>query len=118
MAAYSSVQSITPLGNAYTIVTNNTTANTVVVGGNGASVNNLFIENLDTTNDVFINWAFNGKSVTAVVPTVGSPQTGVTVQNGSGRIIQINTGTQFIANANVAAISFSGTPQIVITNVA
>lgn len=112
----STVQMIAPLGQTF-LINAGATANTAVVTGYSSSVNYILVENLDTNNDVFVNWSINGQPVSVVLPTAGTPQPGVGIQNGQGRIIALNTGTGFVANANIAVIAFSGTPQVLITSV-
>ena len=112
----STVGSVTVLGNAYFIQAG-ATSNAAVISG--PNVVNLYVENLDTTNDVFVTWNTNSAvATTAVLPTAGTPQFGVAVQNGQGRIINIATGNPNVPSANVAVIAFSGTPQVIITPVA
>ena len=111
--AQSTVSSIIPIGNAVSI----TAGSTGIVSWNGQTVLNVYVENLDTTNDAFINWTAGTGAVTATVPTAGNPQPGVAVQNNQGRIIQIAGGNAATV-ANVAVAGFSGSPQVIITPVA
>ena len=63
--AQSTVASIIPIGNAVSI----TAGSYSIVSWNGQSVLNMYVENLDSTNDVFINWTAGTGAVTATVPT-------------------------------------------------
>jgi hypothetical protein len=103
-------------GNAYGLTTSTTSQN-IVVSAPGSSVNAIQVENLDTTNDVFVTWSFTG-AATAVLPTSSAPQLGVAVQNGSSKVIQIAPNGQYAATANVAVIAYAGTPAITVTVVA
>lgn len=111
--AVSTVASVTPVGLAYSITANAT----AVISWAGQSVSNLYVENLDATNDIFVNWTVGTGAVAAVLPTAGNPQSGICVQNGQGRIILIPGGTANTV-ANVAVTSFAGTPQAILTPVA
>ena len=103
-------------GPAYGLTTSTTSQN-IVVAAPGSSVNAIQVENLDTTNDVFVTWSFTG-AATAVLPTSSTPQSGVAVQNGSSKVIQLSPGAAFATVCNVAAIAYAGTPAITITAVA
>lgn len=112
----STVQNIIPQGPSYFVQASTSSSNLVISGSN---VVNLYVENLDTTNDIFVNWNTNSATaITAVAPTVGSPQSGVCIQNNQGRIITIGTGNPNVPAANVAVVSFGGTANVVITPVA
>ena len=114
----STIQNIVPAGQSYYLAGTTTSANVVVASNNGSLVN-IYVENLDTTNDVFVTWNTNAQAVTtAVAPTVGNPQTGVAVQNGQGRSILIAQPGSGLASANVAVVTFSGTANVVITPIA
>ena len=76
--AQSTVSSVIPIANAVSI----TAGSYSTVSWNGQSVLNMYVENLDTTNDAFINWTAGTGAVTATVPTAGNPQPGVAIQNG------------------------------------
>ena len=73
------------------------------------------VENLDPTNDVFVNAVAGTGAVTATAPTAGNPQTGVAVQNGVGRTIYVCSPNQNATQANVAVVTFSSTASVVIT---
>ena len=114
----STVQSIVPAGNSSYIAGTTTSQATVVTSTNGSLVN-IYVENLDTTNDVFVTWNTNAQAVTtAVAPTLGNPQTGIAVQNGQGRSILIAQPGSGLVSANVAVVAFSGTANVTITPVA
>ena len=114
--AQTTVSNIYAVGPSYYLSasTASTSANVV---STGASITQIYVENLDTTNDVFVNWSLTG-AVTAVAPTVGNPQTGVCIQNGQGRVIQLSALNQYNAFANVAVVTFGSTANVVITPVA
>ena len=111
--AQSTVSSVIPIANAVSI----TAGSYSTVSWNGQSVLNMYVENLDATNDAFINWTVDTGAVSAVAPTAGNPQPGVAIQNNQGRIIQIAGGNAATV-ANVAVVGFSGSPQVIITPVA
>ena len=111
------VSSVYPEGQTY-FVSANTTSTSVNVTANGNSVNLLYVENLDLNNDVFVAYTTQPGNITATAPTVGTPQSGLAVQNGQGRVIQISALNQFNAFANVAVVTFGGNANVTITPVA
>ena len=106
-----------PLGPTFAIAASTTSAQTYVTAG-GNNIASILVENLDTTNDVFVNWSLTAATVTATVPSAGAAQSGVTVQNNSSKIIQVGTPGAFDSNITVAANAVTGTATVHITPVA
>ena len=114
--AISTSNTIFALSNAYLIAATGTSANVTVANGN-TDIFNVLVENLDTTNDVFINWGINGAATVATVPTAGNPQRGVAVQSGGSKIINVVSGG-YNGNVTVAATAITGTANVLVIAVA
>ena len=113
----STIPNVVPAGLAYYVAATGTSQYVTVTSTNG-SISSIYVENLDPTNDVFVNAVAGTGAVTATAPTAGNPQTGVCVQNGQGRVIQLSALNQYNAFANVAVVTFGSTANVVITPVA
>jgi hypothetical protein len=114
--ALSTVNTVYTLSSAYLIAASSTSANVTVSSGN-TDILNVLIENLDATNDVFVNWGLNGSAVTSTVPTAGNPQPGIAIQSGASKIINVATGG-FNPNVTVAATAVTGTANVLVIAVA
>ena len=91
-----------------------TTASDPATGNN---ISAILVENLDATNDVFVNWSTN-PTVTATVPSgFNGPQAGITIQNGQGKIINLGQQGTFINNVTIAANAVTSTATVHITPV-
>jgi len=106
-----------PIGSTFAIAATTTSSQTYVTAGVN-NIQSILVENLDTTNDVFVNWSLTASTVTATVPTAGTPQSGITIQNNSSKIIQVGTPGAFDSNITVAANAVTGTATVHITPVA
>jgi hypothetical protein len=106
-----------PLGPTFAILATTTSAQTYVTAGSN-NIASILVENLDTTNDVFVNWSLTASTVTATLPTTGIPQTGIAIQNNSSKIIQVGVPGGFDSNITVAANAVTGTATVHITPVA
>jgi hypothetical protein len=105
----STIPNVVPAGQAYYVAATGTSQYVTVTSTNG-SISSIYVENLDSTNDIFVN-----AQVTATAPTTGNPQTGVAVQNGVGRSIYVCSPNQNVTQANVAVVTFTSTANVVIT---
>jgi hypothetical protein len=114
--AISTSNTVFPLSSAYLIATTATSANVTVSSGN-TCVYNVLVENLDATNDVFVNWGLNGSATVATVPTAGNPQRGVAVQANGSKVINIASGS-YNGNVTVAATAITGTANVLVIAVA
>ena len=83
----------------------------------GNNISAILVENLDATNDVFVNWSLTGSTVTATAPYPGAPQAGITIQQGQGKVINIGNPGTFDSNITVAANCVAGTATVHITPV-
>ena len=110
----STIPNVVPAGQAYYVAATGTSQYVTVTSTNG-SISSIYVENLDPTNDVFVNAVAGTGAVTATAPTAGNPQTGVAVQNGVGRSIYVCSPNQNATQANVAVVTFSSTASVVIT---
>jgi len=108
---------IYPVGPTFSIAATTTSAQTYVTAGTN-NIASILVENLDTTNDVFINWSLTAATVTATVPAANQPQPGITIQNNSSKLIQVGTPGAFDSNITVAANAVTGTATVHITPVA
>ena len=114
--ALSTNSQIFPAGQTFIISATTTSAQTYVTSGSN-NLQAVLVENLDTTNDVFINWSTN-PTVTATVPSgFNGPQAGITIQNGQGKIINLGQQGTFINNVTIAANAVSSTATVHITPV-
>jgi len=107
---------IYPAGSTFAISASTTSSQTYVTAGTN-NIQAILVENLDTTNDVFVNWGLTTATVTATPPTAGNPAAGVGVQNGQSKLIVVNTGANFDSNITVAANAVTGTATVYITPV-
>jgi len=99
--ALSTSTNIYPIGNSVFIGAT-TASQQVYVTAPGSNISALLIENLDATNDVFVNYS-TGSTSTATVPTTGTPQPGVAVQANSNKVINIAAvGATFDSNVTVS----------------
>ena len=115
--ALSTATSIFPAGSTFAIAASTTSSQTYVTAGTN-NIQTILVENLDTTNDVFVNWSLTAATVTATVPAANQPQPGITIQNNSSKIIQVGTPGAFDSNITVAANAVTGTATVHITPVA
>lgn len=103
-------------GLTFAIAASTTSAQTYVTTNNNSSITAILVENLDATNDVYINWSATASSVTAVVPSTGTATQGFAVQANSNKVINIaSVGGTFDANVTVAANAITGTATVLIT---
>ena len=114
--ALSTNSQIYPAGQTFIISATTTSAQTYVTSGSN-NLQAVLVENLDTTNDVFVNWSLTASTVTATVPYAGAPQSGVTIQQGQGKVINIGNPGTFDSNITVAANCVTGTATVHITPV-
>ena len=81
-----------------------------VSGGFTGSTGPVFVkvENTTASTDLFINFSTTNPSVTATVPVVGTPGTGVPLQHGQTAFIQVASG-KVPATVYFAVAAASGT---------
>ena len=114
----STATNVYPAGLTFAIAASTTSAQTYVTTNNNSSITAILVENLDATNDVYINWSTTASSVTAVVPSTGTATQGIAVQANSNRVINIAPiGGTFDGNVTVAANAVTGTATVLITPV-
>lgn len=107
---------IYPAGSTFAIAASTTSSQTYVTAGTN-NIQAILVENLDATNDVFINWSTTAATVTATLPNAG-PAAGVAVQAGANKIINLSApSAAFDSNVTVAANCITGTATIYITPV-
>jgi len=104
-------------GSTFAIAATTTSSQTYVTSGTN-NIQAILVENLDSTNDVFVNWSLTSATLTATVPSAGNPQPGVAVQANSNKIIQIGpVGGPYDGNVTVAANAITGTATVLFTPV-
>lgn len=114
----STATNVYPAGLTFQIAASTTSAQTYVTTSNNSSITAILVENLDATNDVYINWSTTASSVTAVVPSAGNPTQGIAVQANSNKVINIApVGSAFDSNVTIAANAVSGSATVLITPV-
>jgi hypothetical protein len=113
----STATNVYPIGLTFVIAASNTSAQTYVTTNN-TSITAIMVENLDATNDVYVNWSTTAPSVTAVVPSTGTATQGLAVQANNNKVINIApVGGTFNGNITVAANAITGTATVLITPV-
>jgi len=103
-------------GPTVSIAATTTSSQTYVTAGTN-NIAAILVENLDATNDVFVNWSLTASSVVATVPAALQPQSGICIQNNSSKIINVSTPGTFDSNITVAANAVTGTATVQITPV-
>lgn len=113
----STATSIVPAGSTFAIAATTTSSQTYVTAGTN-NIAAILVENLDATNDVYVNWSTVSSTVTATVPSAGLATSGIAVQANGNKVITINPqGGTFDSNITVAANAITGTATVLFTPV-
>ena len=114
--AQSTNTSVYPAGSTVSLAATTTSSQAYVTAGTN-NIGAILVENLDATNDVYVNWS-QASTVTAVVPSAGNPTAGICIQSGTGKVINVAaTGQVFDSNITVAANAVTGTATVQFTPV-